>query len=101
TATGNGNSGPTSETRNGGIQKIEVDFDGPVTLANPSNVTVTGYITTAGVMGTPSLYTPTSVSMVDGDTLQILFNAGILPDQGCYIITIGAGTMAQNIIGDT
>jgi hypothetical protein len=89
------------ETRNNGIQKIEVDFDGSVTLANPANVTVTGYTTVSGVMGSATPYTPASVSMIDGDTLQILFNPGSLPDESCYIIAIGAGTIAENLVGDT
>src|SRR4029079_11316229 len=100
TASGNGNSGPTSETRDDGIQKIEVDFSGSVTLANPLNVTVTGYTTADGVMSGPSPYTPVSVSLVDGDTMGILFNEGVLPDESCYIITINPGTIVENLIGD-
>jgi hypothetical protein len=100
-ASGNGSSGPTVETRNGGIQKVEVDFDAPVNLVNPTGVTVTGYITSAGVMGSPSPYIPNLVSMVDSDTIQILFNAGVLPDEGCYTITIAAGTISENLFGDT
>jgi hypothetical protein len=52
-------------------------------------------------MGPATSYTPSSVSMVDGDTMQILFNSGVLPDESCYVINIGPGTLAQVIIGDT
>src|SRR6185436_14223504 len=46
TATGNGASGPTVETRgpsatNAGVRKVQVDFSGPVTLGNVANITVT------------------------------------------------------------
>jgi hypothetical protein len=69
-------------------------------LANPLNVTVTGYTTADGVMSGPSPYTPVSVSMADGDTMEILFNEGDLPNEGCYIITIDTGTIVENLIGD-
>src|SRR5690606_10216437 len=42
TAAGNGTTGPTTEPRLGGIQRIEVDFDAPVTLTNAGAVTVIG-----------------------------------------------------------
>jgi hypothetical protein len=101
TATGNGSSGPTSETRSGGIQKIEVDFSGLATLVNLAGVTVIGYTTSGGVMGPQTPYTPAPVSMVDGDTMQILFNPGDLPDESCYVINIDSSTITEGIGGDT
>jgi hypothetical protein len=93
TAVGSGLSGPTVESRAGGVQRIELDFSTPVTLtANPeSGIAVSD--------GTTS-YPPASVSQVDGDTIAISFNAGALPDQKCYTITVGAGTVMQPLSGD-
>ncbi len=88
-ATGNGLTGPTVESRTGGIRLIEVEFDGPVTLANTAAVTVNG-----------GAIPPTSVTLSTPDTLAIAFNAGVLPDQGCYAVTIGAGAIAQTLLGD-
>jgi len=107
TASGNGPNGPTVEPRgpnpaNAGIQLIEVDFSGPVTLVNASGVTVTGRVTSAaGVMGPETSFVPISVSAVDADTLAIAFAPGQLPDGGCYTITIGPDTIAEPLAGDT
>jgi hypothetical protein len=93
TAAGNGSSGPTVETRSGGIQTIQADFSAPVTLtATPAaGITVSD--------GTNS-YSPTTVVPVDADTIAINFNPGVLPDQACYTLTIGAGTVTQTLSGD-
>ncbi len=100
TATGNGLGGPTVETRSGGIQRIEVDFSVPVAIVNTASVTIVGRTTSypGGVLGGPVAYVPTSVSMADADTMAITFNAGVLPDETCYTITIGAGAIS-NLIG--
>lgn len=92
-ATGNGLTGPTVESRDAGIQTIQVDFDSPISLtATPSSgVTVSD--------GTTS-YPPSSVIAVDADTIALNFNPGVLPDQKCYTITIGSGTITQTISGD-
>ncbi len=87
TATGNGTAGPRVETRQGGIQKVDVVFDGTVTLGNASNITVTG----------PG--SPTFTASTAGSTLTIDFTGGIT-DGSCYTITIGPGTLTQTIDGD-
>jgi hypothetical protein len=92
---------PTSETRLGGIQKIEVDLDGLSTLVNPAGVTITGYATSGGSMGPATPFTPVAVNMVDGDTMEILFNPGDLPDESCYVINIDSSTITEGIGGDT
>src|SRR6185295_19945490 len=51
-------------------------------------------------MGGPVSYIPTSVVMSSTTTLDVLFSAGQLPDQTCYLITIGPGTMTQTLGGD-
>lgn len=99
TATGNGLSGPGVESRQGGVQSIEVQFDGPVTLINPAAATAAGHITAAGVMGAPSAYAITSVTAVAPDTLAIQFVPG-LPDQGCYQLALGASLIAESLTGD-
>lgn len=106
-ATGNGVSGPTVESRGStvpavgnGVQKIQVAFDKPITLANAALVTVTGRTHAGGVMGPAVSYTPASVVVTGGQTLEINFNAGALPDETCYTFTIGAGALTQIIQGD-
>ena len=107
TASGNGVSGPTVETRGStnlavgtGIQKIQVQFDGGIQLANAANISVVGRTTASGVMGAPSNYTPASVTVTGGNTLELNFNVGQLPDESCYAITIGAGTTVELLAGD-
>lgn len=105
TATGNGPAGPGVESRHGGLQRIEIDFSGPVSIVNSSGVSVTGYATSGGVLGGPVSYTPTSVAMADADTLVILLPttpAGIslLPDESCYHIVIGPGVLDVSLAGD-
>jgi hypothetical protein len=103
-ASGNGLTGPTVEPRNQGIQRIEVDFNDPVTLASASGVTVTGRTTTAAVMGGPIAYTPNSVVQNGSNGIALLFNAGTLPDQSCYQITISPSTITVpgplGLVGD-
>ncbi|MGQ9650720.1 MAG: DUF7901 domain-containing protein [Phycisphaerae bacterium] len=70
-----------SEARRNGIQLIEVDFDQAVVLTNPGGITVTDW------PGGGS-YIPTSVTMVDADTLAIGFAVGLLPDRNCYRIDL-------------
>lgn len=99
TATGNGVSGPSVETRQGGIQKIEVVFDRPVTMGL-FNVAMLGQTTTGGVMGTPVAYLPVAAGISGGNTLWIQFAPGFLPDQTCYTLIIGSSTVVGGIAGD-
>ncbi len=106
-ATGDGSSGPTVETRGTaalgiGVQEIDVDFDGPIVLLDDSKVSVVGHATTPGEPPTTGLrqsYIPDDVT-ASGNTLKILFDPGHLPDNGCFTMTIGPGTLAQIIVGD-
>ncbi len=93
TATGNGSGGPTVETRNGGIQKIELDFNQWVML---TGTPAAGINVTDGT----NTYGPSSVTQVDNDTIAINFNPGVLGDQQCYTITISSGTVMEPIGGD-
>ncbi len=66
TAIGNGLAGPTVECRYNGIQRIDVDFSAPVTIADANAITVVGRTTnypSGNVMGSPVSYTPQSISM--------------------------------------
>ncbi len=83
-ASGNGGTGPTVETRSGGIQKIEVEFDGSVNVSNAANITVTG----AG--------SPTFTASTSGNLLTLNFTGG-MSDQVCYTITIGPGALGETI----
>ncbi len=87
-ATGNGSTGPTVETRQGGIQKIEVEFNGAVTLASAASITVTG----------PG--SPTYTASTTCNTLTINFTGG-MSDQACYTITIGPAALSQTVTGNT
>lgn len=98
TATGNGTSGPTSETRTGGIQRIEIDFDAPVAIADPSKVETLGRITTAGVMGAESAYVHAGVESVDADTIAVIFTG--LPNEGCYHLTLQPALLLETVTGD-
>src|SRR5207247_7355431 len=60
-ATAAGAGGPTVETRAGGIQKIEVLFDQPVSLADASGITITGRTTTNDLPDAPVVYHAASV----------------------------------------
>jgi hypothetical protein len=111
---GNGglNVGPNVETRGVlvtvgattmGVQKVQVDFNGTITLANAANITVTYRVTTPGfpaTMGGPIVTVPSSVALADADTLNILFAAAQIPNMSCININIGPGTLAETITGD-
>ncbi len=98
-AAGNGIGGATVEPRQGGIQRIEVDFDGPITLASPAGILVTGRLTSGGIMGPETPYPPASVVAADSDTLAITFSPA-LPDSGCYTIAVTPSTIAELLLGD-
>ncbi len=91
-AAGNGPGGPTVETRGGGIQKIQVDFDMPAVLSAPALISITS---DAG--GTS--YVPTTALMISPATLEMTFAAGLLPDEKCYKMDL-AGAIT-GLIGDT
>jgi hypothetical protein len=104
-STVNGITGPTSESRQNGIQRIEVDFNVPVTVANAGMITVTGRTTSAGgVLGPQIVYLPTSITSVSAATIAITFPVtpavGHLPDQTCFTITLGSGLTNPVITGD-
>ncbi len=94
TATGDGPTGPTVETRSGGIQRIEVEFSGDVSSPNLTYIDVSDGTNT---------YVPSSVSTTD-NVLTINFpatpTAGFLPDEKCYTITLNPGAVAETITGD-
>jgi hypothetical protein len=99
---------PTVETRGTsaatqGVRKVQVDFDGPVTLVNAANITVTytPTIQSPPALGSPVSVIPPSVFMEDADTLDIIFTADQIPNLGCANINIGAGTFTETITGDT
>jgi hypothetical protein len=102
-ATGSTTTKPIVETRNNGIQKVQVDFNGAMTLVNSADITVTYYPTTPqspATVGSPTPITPTSVAMADADTLNINFASGLVPNLGCLKIVIGAGTFNETVTGD-
>lgn len=68
----------STEARQGGVRKLQVDFDQPVVL-----------FSAPGITGSDSnAYPPTSTSLTNGDTrLEINFASG-LPDQLCYTINL-------------
>lgn len=104
-ATGNGATGPTVEPRGPrtnecGIQRIEVEFDGPITRHDDAGVLVVGQTTTAGVLGPPVEYAPDSVTVSGANTLVIVFDPGNLPDHTCYTFTLAPATLQQTIVGD-
>jgi hypothetical protein len=108
TATGTTSTKPTVETRGTtaatqGVLKVQIDFGGPMTLADTSKIAVTYRPTIQGTtptIGSPSSVTPSSVTMADADTLSITFAAGALPNLGCVNITLLAGLFSQTITGD-
>jgi hypothetical protein len=112
TATGIGSGGPTVETRGAvggtagpGVQRVQVDFNGAITLNNAANITVTYRVTTpqnpSPIMGGPIVTVPTSVTLADADTLNITFGINQIPNLSCININIGAGTLVETITGDT
>ncbi len=98
-ASGNGTTGPTVETREGGIQAIDVVFDNTITLADTDKVIVTGRRTVGGVLQSPEDFTPSVSVLPNGLTLRIAFVAAQLPDQSCYNIDIAGGALHQVIVG--
>lgn len=100
-ATGNDLTGPTVESRTGGIQRIEIAFDGPVTLVQPAAVSVSGQTTNQGALEPPLAYVPTSVTLAAPDTIALEFTAGALPDQTCYTVSVGPGAIAEDLAGDS
>jgi len=92
----NGAYGPAVETRLGGIQKIQVEFDRAVTLVDPSAVTVSDGINS---------YTPDSLLLENDDShLVMTFGSG-LPEQNCYTIDLngsigGMGDLDGDIYSD-
>ncbi len=105
TASGNGLTGPTVETRIGGIQQIEIDFDQPVVLVNPAAVSVVGRTTSypGGLMGPATPYVPASVTLVAPTTLALTFLPGALPNRSCYQFDVAGAvenTASMALAGD-
>ncbi len=115
TASGNGITGPTVETREGGIQKLLVEFDQTITLTSPT-VSIIGFPTVGGVLQGPVDYSSEGVlSLFDARTLQIVVLPGHLPDQTCYRINVGSAVtnsaglapagdtdcLIRSLVGDT
>ena len=86
--------GATAATQ--GVFKVQVDFDGPVTLVNAANITVTYTPTIQSPLGmdTPVSVIPSSVVMSDADTLDMIFTAGQIPSLVCNI-AIGVGHLPR------
>ncbi len=97
-AVGNGADGPTVETRTGGIQKIQVDFDQAVQLVPGVAIEAEDPMTTA-------TYAASSVALINGDTtLEINFDPGLLPDETCYAIDLAGAVedlAGHHFAGDT
>lgn len=105
TADGDGPNGPTSESRDKGIQRIEVVFDGPVSINNIEGVSVVGFSPIFVLLQPAAVYTPSSVALRDPSTLIIDFPLDIetgygLPDGGCYTITLSPGLINEQLTGD-
>lgn len=101
-ASGNGVSGPSVEPRAGGIQKIRIEFNKPITLLNPLGITAVGRATVSNVMGLPVPYIPSQVLVSGTQAVDVLFNpvppgTQVLPDGQCYTFTVLAGS----VIGKT
>jgi hypothetical protein len=99
-ASGNGMAGPTVETRNGGVRKVEIDFDGSITLLDGNSVICTAWTTLNGSLGTPGFYPPSQVSLLDADTMTVTFDAGVLPvEPTCLSITIEPAAIEETLSG--
>jgi hypothetical protein len=101
--TGNGPTGPTSESRGTdvlgmGLRIVDIDFDAPVTLINPAAVTVTYWVTSGRNIGPARTCTPI-VSMLGNHTMRLTLND--VPDEAAYRITIGADAIVEPLTGDT
>lgn len=92
---GNGLSGPTVESRTGGIQTIRVYFDDYVNVVNPAALSVTGRTTSSGVLG-PLVDYSALATMVpsSGTTIDINFSPGARPDATCYRIDVANSVMS-------
>jgi hypothetical protein len=97
-AGGNGIGGPIVENRQGGVRSITVAFSTGTSVPGGA-VTVTGQTTVGGVLQSPVNYLPASATMLNATSLQILFNAGQLPDQTCYTIDLSPAGVA-GLTGD-
>ena len=81
-----------SETRNGGVQRIEVDFDRVIELTPEATFEAVD-------AGSGAIYPASGVSLVNDDkTLVIEFEPG-LPDQACYRIDLAGNVVG--LAGDT
>jgi hypothetical protein len=92
TATGNGRTGPTVETRRDGIRQVEVDFDRAIQLNQASGIV-------AEDMMVGMTYPATSVSLANGNTTLIIKFADGLPDKACYRIDLADHIV--NLAGDS
>jgi hypothetical protein len=82
---------PTVESRMGGVEVIDVDFNQPVLLVDPAAVSVASV---------EAAYIPDQVTLENDDqTLRIAFAPGTLPNLTTFRVDI-AGAIA-NLIGDT
>jgi hypothetical protein len=90
---------PTSETRMGGIERIEVDFDWPIEVVG--NVEAVDIAT--------GISFPATSQAFDGTMLVLEFADG-LPDEACYLIDLagiitglGGDTdcVVRSLVGDT
>jgi hypothetical protein len=86
----NGEYGPAVETRQGGIRKIQVEFDRAVTLLDPSSITISNGIDS---------FSPDTVMLENYDSLLVMTFSGSLPEQSCY--TINLNEAIENLFGDS
>jgi hypothetical protein len=100
TAGGNSGTGPTTETRDGGLLSVEVEFDRPVMLINPAGVTIVGRTTAGAVLAAPVDYTAASVAVTGSHTVGIALNPGAIPDSTCCTITLAPDLLSAGLIGD-
>lgn len=87
-ASGNGLTGPTTEPRNSGIRRIEIDFSDPVQLKTGGSVSVTGWFTNGSgqISGPFNLSGSALRTLADADTLRLDFSS--LPDRACITIDV-------------
>jgi hypothetical protein len=91
---------PTIETRVGGIQEIQMVFDGDVSFNNLGAYILEGQTTTNGVLGPPVQYFA-NIFGIGGNEVSLYFDAGTLPDQTCYTLTILPEFINEPLVGDT
>lgn len=92
TASSGGAAGPTVETRQGGIRRIEIDFDRVITLT-PALVIV------AENMATGVTHLATSTTRAGGNRMLVIEFADGLPNKACYRIDL-AGQIVD-LAGDS